>query len=127
MGSHALLQEIFLTQVSNICLLCLLNWQEGSLPAAPPGSLYIHSPGHVRCFCVLAIMNTEVHASFQSRMYSRCMPRSWIAGSYGSFILFLFFFLETCILFSIAATPIDVVKQWCTRVPHQHLLFITYF
>ena len=44
--------------------------------------------GHLSCFGVLAIMNTEVYVSFQSRMYSRCMPRSWIAGSYGSFILF---------------------------------------
>ena len=89
-GCHALLQEIFLTQGSNICLLCLLHWWEGSLPAALPGSLYPFTcVGHVRRFCVLAIMNTEVHGSFQSRMYSRCMRRNWIAGSYGSFSLFL--------------------------------------
>ena len=29
---HALLRGIFLTQISNLCLLCLLHWQEGSLP-----------------------------------------------------------------------------------------------
>ena len=28
---HALLQGIFLTQGSNLCLLCLLHWQAGSL------------------------------------------------------------------------------------------------
>ena len=28
---------IFLTQGSNLCLLCLLNWQVGSLPLAAPG------------------------------------------------------------------------------------------
>ena len=36
-GCHALLQGIFLTQVSNLNLLCLLHWQAGSLPLEPPG------------------------------------------------------------------------------------------
>ena len=34
---HALLQGIFPTQGSNPSLLCLLLWQEDSLPLAPPG------------------------------------------------------------------------------------------
>ena len=34
---HALLQGIFLTQVSNPNLLCLLHWQAGSLPTKPCG------------------------------------------------------------------------------------------
>ena len=34
---HALLQGIFKTQGWNLCLLCLLHWQAGSLPLAPPG------------------------------------------------------------------------------------------
>ena len=37
MGCHALLQGIFLTQGLNLHLLCLLDWQEGSLLLAPPG------------------------------------------------------------------------------------------
>ena len=36
-GSHALLQGIFLTQGSNLCLLCLLHWQMDFLPLVPPG------------------------------------------------------------------------------------------
>ena len=36
-GCHALLQGIFLTQGSNPRLLCLLHWEAGSLPLAPPG------------------------------------------------------------------------------------------
>ena len=36
-GSHALLQGIFLTQGLNPCLLCHLYWQVDSLPLAPPG------------------------------------------------------------------------------------------
>ena len=36
-GCHFLLQGIFPTQGSNLCLLCLLHWQADSLPLAPPG------------------------------------------------------------------------------------------
>ena len=36
-GGHALLQGIFLTQGSNLHLLCLLHWQVGSLPLELPG------------------------------------------------------------------------------------------
>ena len=43
MGCHALLQEIFLTQGSNPRLLCLLHWQVGSLPLAPPGNPYFYT------------------------------------------------------------------------------------
>ena len=35
-GCPALLQGIFLTQGLNLRLLCLLHWQVGSLPPAPP-------------------------------------------------------------------------------------------
>ena len=38
-GSHTLLQGIFLTQGSNPCLLSLLHWQEYSLPVSHLGSL----------------------------------------------------------------------------------------
>ena len=36
-GCHFLLQGILATQGSNLCLLNLLHWQEGSLLLAPPG------------------------------------------------------------------------------------------
>ena len=36
-GLPSLLQGIFPTQGSNAYLLCLLHWQAGSLPQAPPG------------------------------------------------------------------------------------------
>ena len=39
-GCHALLQEIFLTQQLNWGLLCLLHYQVGFLPLAPPGKAF---------------------------------------------------------------------------------------
>ena len=36
MGFHALLQGIYLTQISNLRLFHLLHWQAGSLPLVPP-------------------------------------------------------------------------------------------
>ena len=41
MGSHSLLQVIFLTQGSNLNLLCLLHWHVGSSPLVPPGASLI--------------------------------------------------------------------------------------
>ena len=35
---HFLVQGFFPTQRSNSCVLCLLHWQAGSLPLAPPGT-----------------------------------------------------------------------------------------
>ena len=56
-------------------------------------SFLIHSSadGHLGCFHVLAIinsaaMNTGVHVSLSDLVSSVCMPRSGIAGSYGSSI-----------------------------------------
>ena len=47
--------------------------------------------GHLGCFHILAMvnsvtMNTGVHVSFQITVFSRYMPRSEIAGSYGNSI-----------------------------------------
>ena len=61
-------------------------------------NFFIHSSvdGHLGCFHVLAIinsaaMNNGIHMSFSILVSSGYMPRSGIAGSYGS--LFLDFFL----------------------------------
>ena len=56
--------------------------------------IFIHSSvdGHLGCFHVLTIvnsaaMNIGVYESFQTMFFSRYMPRSEIAESYGSSIL----------------------------------------
>uniref|UniRef100_A0A4X1TX04 Uncharacterized protein n=1 Tax=Sus scrofa TaxID=9823 RepID=A0A4X1TX04_PIG len=55
----------------------------------------IHSSvdGHLGCFHVLAIMNSaevniQTHVSFSLKVLSRYMPKSEIAGSYGSAFFF---------------------------------------
>ena len=56
---------------------------------------FIHSSvsGHLGGFHVLpivnsaAVINIEVHVSFWIMVFSVCMPRNWIVGSYGSSIL----------------------------------------
>ena len=54
---------------------------------------FIHSSvnGHLGCFHVLAIVNSDamnngIHVSFSILVSSGYMPRSGIAGSYGGFI-----------------------------------------
>ena len=52
---------------------------------------HFFADGHLGCFHVLAIinsaaMNTGVHVSLSVLISSGCMPRSGIAGSYGSSI-----------------------------------------
>ena len=52
-GLPFLLQGIFPSQGSNLCLLCPLHWQQDSLPPVPPGkpqSLFIYLFGCVRIF-----------------------------------------------------------------------------
>ena len=46
-GLHALLQRIFPIQESNLHFLCLLHWQLGSLPLAPPGSIWNYILGNL--------------------------------------------------------------------------------
>ena len=93
---------------------------------------FIHSSadGHLDCFYVLAIVNsaavnTEVHVYFQIMIFSRSMPKSGIAGSYGSSI---FSFWRNLPVVSIVALSSLHSQQQCRRppsspCPRQHLLF----
>ena len=55
-GCHSLLQEIFLTQGSNLHLLGLLYRQDGSLPPAPPGK-------PMESWAGLIIINNYLHTN----------------------------------------------------------------
>ena len=102
-GCHTLLQGIFPAQLSNPCLLCLLCWQAGSLPLAPPGKLVVlldiarFSSVRIYHFVFLPTMPTEKAA----KLFKVCQFDSQKCYLTSSFNLHFFILGEKLKIFPI--------------------------
>ena len=70
MGCHAYLWGIFPTQGSNPYLLCLLHWQAGSWPLAPPGKPLIFISLYPMCLAHSRVQSTEEMKYLHSPLFS---------------------------------------------------------
>ena len=86
-GCHFLLQGIFLTQGSNLCLLCLLHWQADSLPLGPLGNQILwrwYGVRNLKTNCYLCSnLFLKAFQFFKKRFIYVCVY-FWLCGLFSS-------------------------------------------
>ena len=103
-GCHSLLHWIFLTQGSNLSLLYLLHWQEGSLPLAPSRGWFYWDEAEKKCgigciwgrqvFALRLKRNHYVYQCGRVNQESRNIPiLLWIMASFIFIFTFIFIML----------------------------------
>ena len=79
MGCHALPQGVLPTQGSNLCLLCLLHWQVGSLPIVPPGKPAYEHRGTLFLFKISRYYNIfrYIALEYKNASYLNLIEMKW--------------------------------------------------
>ena len=123
-GFRAHLQGIFPTQGLNLGLLCLLHWQVGSLPLAPPGkssvsSMYYHiSPLEIWLICISI-----------SNEWKCLFTKMWVFDQW-CFILFVSTYVNVTYKYILSqwvvATFLPASNIVCVCFTYHHGDYITY-
>ena len=124
-GCHALLQGIFLTQGSNLHLLCLLHWQAGCLPPAPPGSHWHPVAGDYpksRAWAVCIAVN-QLMWPWPTRKFHIILTSGWIIylnrclHITGSYIIFFCFLLPDTLFPGLSQEHLKLIESMLHHFP----------